>query len=324
MRFALLLFCTGVAAQAATLDAAGLEKDFRKLVAGFGGRVGVCAQAEAAPVCLNAGQRFSMQSVMKMLVGMAVMDAVDRRGWKLETKLLIRKQDLSLYMQPIAKLVGPNGYETTIGDLVRRAIVDSDSAAADILLARLGGPDVVNKLLDRHGINGIRLDRDERHLQTEIAGIRWRPEYVDAAVLDKALEAIPAATREAAYRKYQTDVRDTSTPEGMASLLLKLAQGKLFSVSSTRLLLDVMEQTATFPDRLKAGLSAGWKLGHKTGSSGCLNGFCIATNDVGVLWSPAQSPVAIVVFVSDSRASLSEKAALMAGLARAAIQHSRD
>ena len=113
----------------------------------------------------------------------------------------IRKQDLSLYVQPLAKLVGPNGFETTIGDLVRRAVVDSDSAATDILLARLGGPGAVSELLGRKGIQGMRLDRDERHLQTEIAGIKWRPEFVDAALLDKALAAIPAATREAAYRK---------------------------------------------------------------------------------------------------------------------------
>lgn len=59
-----------MAAQVAALDSAGLEKDFGKLVAGFDCRVGVCAQAEAAPVCLNAGQRFSMQIVMMMLVGM--------------------------------------------------------------------------------------------------------------------------------------------------------------------------------------------------------------------------------------------------------------
>ena len=192
------------------------------------------------------------------------------------------------------------------------------------MLARLGGPAHVKKLLDRNGIQGIRLDRNERQLQTKIAGITWRPEFVDAALLDKALAVIPAATREAAYRKYQTDVRDTSTPERMTALLLKLAQGKLFSAASTRFLLDVMEQTATFPDRLKAGLSGGWKLGHKTGSSGCLKGFCVATNDVGVLWSPIQSPVAIAVFVADSNASLSEKATLMSSLSRAVIKHSHD
>ena len=324
MRITIFLLCGALAAQAATLDAVGLESEFSKLAAGVDGRVGVCAQADAAPVCLNAGQRFSMQSVMKLLVGMAVMDAVDRGGWKLETAIRIRKQDLSLYMQPLAKLVGPSGFETTIGDLVRRAVVDSDSAATDILLARLGGPGTVNKLLGRNGIQGMRLDRDERHLQTEIAGIKWRPEFVDAGLLDKALAAIPATTREAAYRKYQTDVRDTSTPEAMAALLLKLAQGKLLSASSTRFLLDVMEQTATGPDRLKAGLSGGWKLGHKTGTSGCLKLFCVAMNDVGVLWPPTRTPVAIVVFVADSSADSTRKAVLMADLALAVIHHSRE
>ena len=71
---------------------------------------------------------------MKLIVSIAVMDAVDKRGWKLSDPVLLRKQDLSLYMQPISKLVGQAGYRTTVGDLIRRAIVDSDSAAVAIVV----------------------------------------------------------------------------------------------------------------------------------------------------------------------------------------------
>ena len=38
---------------------------------------------------------------MKLIVSITVMDAVDKRGWKLSDPVLLRKQDLSLYMQPI-------------------------------------------------------------------------------------------------------------------------------------------------------------------------------------------------------------------------------
>ena len=102
---------------------------------------------------------------MKLIVSIAVMDAVDKRGWKLSDPVLLRKQDLSLYMQPISKLVGQAGYRTTAGDLIRRAIVDSDSAAVDFLVAKLGGIEQVQAFLNRRKISGVRLDRLKAGLQ---------------------------------------------------------------------------------------------------------------------------------------------------------------
>ena len=254
---------------------------------------------------------------MKLLVALAVMDGVDRRGWRLDGEVLVRQQDLSLFVQPLAALVPEQGYKTTLGDLVRRAIVDSDSAAADILIARLGGPPQVQAFLESSGISGVRLDRDERHLQTEILGLTWRPEYVDAAALDRAIAAVPTEDRAAAYRRYQADPRDTATPRGMAGLLQRLATGGLLSPASTRYVLHVMEQTVTFPDRLKAGVPRAWTLGHKTGTSSSWQGVTAATNDVGVLKAPDGGSVSVVVFIRDSSAPSASRAALIASIAAA-------
>lgn len=139
---------------------------------------------------------------MKLVAGAAVMDAIDHRNWRLADSVIVRREDLSLFVQPIARLVTPDGYRTTVGDLVRRAIVDSDSAATDILISRLGGPAQVQAFLSRARIAGIRIDRDERHLQTEIAGLRWRPEFVDPAVLAEAMSRVPEGVKGAAYREY--------------------------------------------------------------------------------------------------------------------------
>lgn len=247
------------------------------------------------------------------------MDAVDRGSWRLDEQVLVRRQDLSLFVQPLAKLVTAQGYRTTIADLIRRAVVDSDSAAADILIARLGEPKTVQTCLERLGVHGVRIDRDERHLQTEIVGLEWRPEYVDPKVLDLAIERVPKGRHDAAYRAYQIDVRDTATPRGMAALLERLAAGKLLSARSSRHLLKVMQETVTFPDRLKAGTARGWTLGHKTGTSGAWNGVIAATNDVGVLGAPDGGTVAVAVFIGDSRAPSSDRTALTARIAAAAI-----
>ena len=296
-----------------------LRGELVRLTAGFAGRVGIGVADSSGVVCVRGEERFSLQSVMKLIVGMAAMDAVDGRGWTLDEEVVVRREDLSLYVQPLAKLGTAEGYRTTVGDLVRRAVVDSDSAAADVLVKRLGGPSVVEAFLKRKGIRGVRFDRDEKHLQTEIMGLEWRAEYVDPEALQRAIDAVPEEVRDAAYRRYQVDERDTATPRGMAVLLEKLGQGKLLSAGSTAFLLDVMRGTVTFPDRLKAGVPAGWTIGHKTGSSGSWKGVTAATNDVGILTAPDGSRISVAVFVADTRVPLEERATLMAAAARAVV-----
>jgi beta-lactamase class A len=302
-----------------------LQRELEGLVAGFPGRVGIgVADGGGVVAAVRGEERFSLQSVMKLVVGMAVMDAVDHDGWRVEDAVVVRREDLSLNVQPVAKLVGAEGYRTTVGDLVRRAVVDSDSAATDVLVARLGGPGRVQAFLERKGIRGVRFDRDERHLQTETVGLSWRPEFVDAAALERAIAAVPEEQRDAANRAYQVDVRDTATPRGMAGLLQRLAEGRLLSARSTAFLLEVMRETVTSPDRLKAGVPAGWTIGHKTGSSGTWKGMTVATNDVGILTGPDGRRISVAVFVADTRAPAEERARLMAAVARAVVAHARE
>lgn len=309
----------GTSGGAGQVQHAALQQEMARLARPIDGRVGACAMDAAGIACANGDRRFSLQSVMKLVVGVAVLDAVDRQGWKLDDAIVVKPEDLSLGVQPIKKLVTPEGYRTTIGDLVRRAVVDSDSAAVDILIARLGGPSVVQAALDRLGVKDVRIDRDERHLQTEVAGLTWRPEFVDEALLASAMAKVPEARVADAYRAYQADPRDTATPKGMAALLHALASGKLLSTASTKFLMDVMVETVTFPDRLKAGVSGAWTLGHKTGTSSAWRGVTAATNDVGVLTAPDGTHVAIVVFIGDSRAPAPARAAVMADITRATI-----
>lgn len=300
-----------------------MEKQLTTIADRFDGRVGACIEDDKATACIQGGQRFSMQSVIKLLVGVVVLEAVDRNVWQLEEPVTIRKEDLSLYVQPLAELVGPAGFTTTIGDLIRRAIIQSDSAATDVLIAELGGPAAVQRALNRLKISGVRLDRDERHLQTEIIGLTWRPEFVDAPVLRKAIDAVPETTRERAYTAYLKDPRDTATPQGMTRFLSLLRGGKLVSKSSTAFALRAMEECATFPDRLKAGAKPGWRVAHKTGTSGSWKGLTAATNDVGILTAPDGSQLSIAVFVADSRASSADRAAIIARISAAAIAHYR-
>ncbi len=300
-------------------DPEGLRAKLQSIASRHPGRVGICAQDErSAPICVNGDQRFSLQSVMKAVTAAAAMDAVDRNAMKLEEPITVRRKDLSVYVQPIAEMVAKHGqFDTTIGDLIRRAVVQSDNAAVDNLVARLGGPEAVQAFLNRKGITNLRIDRDERHLQAETTGLAWKAEYADPKRFAEARRGVPKQARDDAFEAYRKDERDTATPKGMTSFLSALMTGRLLSPASTRHLLDVMTQTATFPDRLRAGAAPGWTVAHKTGSSGTWNGIAAATNDVGILTAPDGGKVAIAAFVADSKASPKDRAAAIAAAARA-------
>jgi beta-lactamase class A len=300
------------------LNPSVLRRRLESLVQLHHAEVGICVvNGDGSKISVNGDRRFPMQSVMKLLVGAATLEMVDRGQQRLNDQVVIQKKDLSLAIQPLASIVAKQGeFRTSVDDLIRRAIVDSDSAANDILIQRLGGPPSVQAFLRHHQIGGVRVDRDERHLQTEISGLSWRPEYVDAALLDKASDAIPEMRRQAAFQAYLKDERDTATPKGMGSFVYELATGKLLSSSSTRRLLEIMAETTTFPDRLKAGAPKDWTVRHKTGTGPENDGVRSAANDVGVLTAPDGQNLAVAVFVTRSHDRLKDDAAMMAEIAR--------
>jgi len=305
------------AAEQVSLSA--LEQQLRTLAASTDGRVGVCAGdvATAATACVNGDVRFPMQSVMKLVVAAAVMDAVDGQHLKLNDVIVLRPEDASPGPQDLANLVRARGrLEVTVDDLMRRAVADSDSTSVDALIERLGGVAAVQSFLQRKQVTGLRIDRDERHLQAESVGLVWRPAFADDKVFQAAIAALPVAQRDAAWRRYLTDPRDTTTPTGMAGFLTALATGKLLSPASTTHLLAVMAATVTGGDRLKAGLPPGWTLGHKTGTGREWQGMTSDTNDVGILTAPDGRTLAIAVFVARSRGSNEQRAAVIAEAAR--------
>jgi beta-lactamase class A len=313
------LACGLTASIAGTLtETAELEARLKELAASHPGRVGICAQsAGGKPVCVNGEQRFSLQSVMKLVVGAAVMRAVDEGNMRLEDRVTLRREDLSVNIQPIADIVLKDGaFESTIEDLVRRAVVESDSAATDFLISRLGGVGAVQALLDAAELHDIRIDRTERKLQTEVTGLTWQPSFVDPEQLKAARAKVSQKRQAKAFEAYLSDPRDTATPLAMVGFLRKLAAGQLLSPASTKHFLAVMSQTVTFPDRLRAGAPAGWTVGHKTGTSHSLNGVNGVTNDVGLLTAPDRGFVAIAAFIAESRAPAPARAAVIAEAAR--------
>ena len=206
-------------------------------------------------------------------------------------------------------------------DLIALAVQQSDNTAADAIMKRIGGPGAVTAWLRSKQIMDMSIDRYERELQQEVAGMdSFRPAWKDEAAWTAARAAGPAAAREAAMNAYLADPRDTTTVPAALSFLYNLSLGNLLSAASTRLLLRLMTATTTGANRLAAGLPPGAVLAHKTGSARTDLGFTPATNDIGLVSLRDGRRFAIAGFLAGSTATEAARDRLFADAARLVVK----
>jgi len=303
-----------------------LSAQLHDLASAFPGRVGIAVRdIQAGWVADDDGARlYPQQSVSKLWVSMAVLDAVDRGRLTLADPVQVRRQDMSVFNQPIQKKLVDGVYATTIDDLLVYAIAQSDNAANDILVGKVGGSGVVRRWLAAHHVAGVRPGPQERILQSKIAGVTWRPEYSFGEAFWTAREAIAPKVRAARLQAYLADPQDGATPDAVVEGLSRLAQGRLLSPASTQRLLQILGQTTTGPARLKAGLGPGWSIAHKTGTGQDLGDLSTGYNDVGLLTAPDGRTYAVAVMIASTRAPIPVRQTLMADVARAVVRYHDD
>jgi beta-lactamase class A len=275
-----------------------LTTALRALWSSFPGKAGIAVMKGDGSwlVSYRGDEPMPQQSVSKLWVSIAVMDAVDKGQLRLEDKVTLRKSDMTLFHQPIASLIGPDGYTTTM--------TQSDNTANDFLMRRVGGPSAIRDLIASKRLGAIRFGPGERHFQAATAGMTWRPEYSSGWAFQNARASLPLSVRKNAMDKYVADPMDGATPAAIARSLARLKRGELLSAQSTRYLLGVMEQTTTGRSRLKAGVPAGWKLAHKTGTGQDLQNRTAGFNDVGIMTAPDGTSYTVAVMIADTKAPI--------------------
>lgn len=276
----------------------------RALWASFPGKTGIAVMKTDGSwmVSYRGDEPMPQQSVSKLWVAIAVMDAVDKGQLSLDDQVTLKKSDLTVFHQPIAGLIGPNGYTTTIENLLKRAMTQSDNTANDFLMRRVGGPSAIRELIASKRLGAIRFGPGERHFQAATAGLTWKPEYSFSGAFHTARAALPESVRKAAMDRYVSDPMDGATPAAIARSLARLKRGELLSAPSTRYLINIMESTETGRARLKAGVPAGWKLAHKTGTGQDLRNRTAGFNDVGIMVAPDGTSYSIAVMIADTTA----------------------
>lgn len=279
------VFVLGSAALAAAC--AGYPQEGRRARADFrglqeslgpGGRLGVAALDTGSNRWLvhDEASRYAMASTFKAALAGAILAGVDRGALSLDREIAFGPSDLV----PYAPVVEAN---LALGRLplarLCAAIVEvSDNAAANLLLAQVGGSAGLTAFMRRCGDNVTRLDRTEIELNANLPG----------------------------------DPRDTTTPAAMVGLLRSLLLGTVLSPASRARLIGWMERSTTGRERLRAGLPADWRVGDKTGTGA--NG---AINDIAIAWPPGRGPILIACYQSEGNADAATRNAVHAAVARA-------
>lgn len=288
----------------------------------FQGRVGISVRSidDGWQVQSNGDTRLPQQSVSKLWVAMTVLDFRDSGRLRLDDPVTVTRDDLTLFHQPIAYLaMKEGGYQTTVGDLLTRAMTMSDNTANDRLLHFVGGPSAVRDMIVRKGLGNIRFGPGERLLQAGTAGLDWRPEYALGNAFTLARSKLSPATRLSAYERYLADPPDGAAPNAIAGALVKLKQGRILSSGSTAWLLSTMESSKTGKMRLRGAVPAGWSFGHKTGTGQDLMGRTAGYNDVGVLTAPDGRSYAVAVMIGDTPRPIRERQELMQSVVGAVV-----
>src|SRR3546814_6692536 len=119
---------------------------------------------------VNAEKPMPMQSVFKLPLAIAVMDAADKGKLSLDDTVSLAREQLSVAHSPIAEAF-PERTDYTIEALIRAAVAPSDNHAADLLLKRIGGPQALTRFFPRRGPERFRVDRSEYELPPQTVGL---------------------------------------------------------------------------------------------------------------------------------------------------------
>ncbi|MFO0668625.1 MAG: class A beta-lactamase [Polyangiaceae bacterium] len=283
-RRALLVGVTGAVASGciAARPGAGVaredpEASLAAIEARVGGRLGVYAidTESGRAIERRSHERFAMCSTFKLLLAGSVLARADRGELSLEERVPFGERDLLSYAPVTRARIGEGAL--TVGELVRAAVVVSDNTAANLLLARTGGPTGLTRFVQSLGDDVTRLDR-------------WEPTLNENAA---------------------TDPRDTTAPRSMVTTTRALIQGDLLRPTSRESLVTWLRACETGRDRLRAGLAPEWTVGDKTGT-GARGAFA----DVAIAWRPRGAPIFVAAYASESTSEATELTRAFADVGR--------
>ena len=293
-----------------------MVEGIRSIWANYPDRAGIAvARADGSWMIEHRGtELMPQQSVSKLWVAITLMDGVDRGRFSLSDRVTVRQSDLVVFSTAMTGLVGQTGFQTTLGELLERALTVSDNSANDFLMRHVGGPEAVRAMISAKGLGAIRFGPGENLLQAGTAGLPWREEYREGRKFQAARALLSDEARRKAMDAYLASPPDGAAPMAIARALLRLKGGELLSSSSTQHLLALMAASETGKQRLRAGAPSGWGFAHKTGTGQDFAGRTAGYNDVSLMTAPDGTSYAVVVMIADTSQPVPNRMQMMQGI----------
>jgi beta-lactamase class A len=275
-----LLSLAGAAVLAAPAQAASAARELKAIQKRIGGRLGVHVldSQSGKRFGIDDTSRYAMASTFKVPLAAALLWQFDRGAFTLDRPVAIARKDV-LFNSPALEAKLATGAESmTIRELCAAAVTQSDNAAANVLLANIGGPAALTTFIrDSVGDTVTRFDRHELEINSNNPG----------------------------------DPRDTTTPRAMVDTMLRIFTQGVLSLASRAMLIEWMTASRTGLDRVRAGIPKGWIVGDKTGTG--QNG---AVNDIVITYPPERRPIFIAVYMSESKLATAQLTAAHAEIGK--------
>ena len=292
-----------------------LQGEFARAAKSAGGTLGASAVhlESGRRVGFNSTERFPMASTYKIPIAVQLLHLVDQGTISLDRMIDLKASDFHPGSGMLTELLSRSGVSLSVRNLLELMLVLSDNSATDLLLRLAGGPEAVTARMRAMGIADLDIHRPTVKMIADSEGYALPPEREwTPDLFQKLYEGTTEESRKASLRSFQTDPRDSSSPEAMAMLLERIWRGAGLKTESRALLLDIMERCQTGRARIKGILPPGTVVVHKTGT------FSGITNDVGIITLPQDAGhVAIAVFVKSSEKTPAERERSIAQVSRA-------
>ena len=111
-------------------------------------------------VSLRGAESVPLAGIGNVVIAFAAYRLVDQQRLRLEDRVTVNAGDLRGAPSAIAALHPRGDASYTYWELLRAMLVTGDTTATELVLRRIGGPAVVQGILDRLGLRGIRMSSD--------------------------------------------------------------------------------------------------------------------------------------------------------------------
>ena len=273
----------------AAAQSAQLQAELSALEQASGGRLGVHVMRRDGTAVLSyrSDERFAMCSSFKLPLAAVVLHAVQEGRLSLSDLMQYSRDDLPGHSPVLTEALNGRRGAVTVAQALSGTVMFSDNGAANLLLARINGPEGFTQGMRHWGDSTTRLDRIEGALNENARG----------------------------------DERDTSTPIALNQSLAAMIYGDRLSSENRNRLRRWTNESPTGTARFRAGLPVEWNAGDKTGTCYPMDHPDTQVNDIGWFETADGTGYLFAVMLDRPTHGSEQSQAVIANVARLAVQH---